>query len=65
MATKLDLADAQFIGFKEGKWSADIIALVKAMGLTKGEWSKWKDNYVNVLDDNDFQAVENYFKQDY
>ena len=64
MATQLDLADAQFIGFKMGKWNWDgIIELVKSMGLTKKEWEKWKDNYTNVLDASDFQAVENYFNK--
>jgi len=61
MATKLDLADAQFVGFKEGKWSRDIIPLIKAMGLTKKEWEKWKINYPNILDDSDYEAIERYF----
>ena len=64
MATRLDLADAQFIGFQHGKWDwSCIISLVKSMGLTKSEWNKWKDNYPNVLDDSDFEAIEEYFKK--
>jgi hypothetical protein len=64
MATKLDLADAQFIGFKAGKWNWNgIIDLVQSMGLTKKEWEKWKVKYPNILDDSDFEAVERYFKK--
>jgi len=61
MATRLDLADAQFLGFKEGKWSANIIHLIQSMGLTKVEWIKWKANYPNILDNSDFKEIENYF----
>jgi hypothetical protein len=63
MANKLDLADAQFLGFKHGKWNYDIVDLVESMGLTKKEWNKWKKNYPNILDDSDFEAIENYFKK--
>ena len=63
MATKLDLADAQFIGFKEGKWSANIIHLIESMGLTKREWIKWKELYPNVLDEADFNQIEEYFNK--
>jgi hypothetical protein len=45
MATKLDLADAQFIGFAIGKREPGIIMLVEGMGLTKKEWIKWKAEY--------------------
>ena len=46
MATKLGLADAQFIGFAYGKWHGnDIIGLVEGMGLTANEWEKWKVQY--------------------
>ena len=60
--TKLDLADAQFIGFKTGKWNWDgIIGLVQSMGLTKREWDKWKQLYPNILDESDFQMVDDFF----
>ena len=59
---QLGLADAQFIGFKQGKWDADIVSLVKSMGLLKTEWEKWKNDYVNVLDDQDLELIEDYFK---
>lgn len=62
MANKLDLADAQFIGFVCGKWSG-VIDLVESMGLTKAEWEKWKKDYSNVLDDYDFEQVEIYFNE--
>lgn len=62
MATQLDLADAQLVGFKQGKWHRDgIVELVDSMGMTKKEWKKWKANYPNILDDSDFHALEEYF----
>jgi hypothetical protein len=61
---QLDLADAQLIGFKHGKWNWDgIVDLVEGMGMTKKEWEKWKENYPNILDDADFEAVEKYFEK--
>jgi hypothetical protein len=68
--TKLDLANAGFLAFKEGKkflphlpWNRDeIINLAKRNSLTKKEWNEWKKNYPNILDDKDFQALENYFE---
>ena len=36
MANKLDLADAQFIGYWFGKWNGNgIIGMVQSMNLTK------------------------------
>jgi len=62
MANKLDLADAQFIGFKVGKWNWDgIIELVETMGLTKKEWIKWKNNYPEILDESDVEKVDRHF----
>jgi hypothetical protein len=64
MATKLDLADAQFIGFKAGKWeSHDITGMVEAMGLTKKEWLKWKCDYPTILDNEDVKAIDEYFNE--
>jgi len=62
MTTQLDLADAQFIGFAEGRFSGNIIRLIESMGLTKSEWDKWKKKYSNVLLDSDFNDIENYYQ---
>ena len=61
MATKLDLADAQFIGFYHGKDNR-IIDMVESMGLTKSEWKKWKKNYPNTyLKDSDMKEIDDHF----
>lgn len=54
MATKLDLADAQF---------NNIIGLIEAMGLTKKEWLKLKSDYPTIsnLDESDIKEVDEYF----
>ncbi len=64
MATKLGLVDAQFVGFRHGKWNhSDITGLVEAMGLTKAEWKKWKDEYPTItLDENEIEEIDNFFK---
>jgi hypothetical protein len=64
MATKLDLADAQFMGFAIGKREPGIIHLVESMGLTKKEWEKWKSNYEtkHYLTDREIQEIEEHFK---
>jgi len=63
MANKLDLADAQFIGFHHGKWHrSDIIGLVECMGLTKREWIKWKNNYPQSLDEEEIKEIDEHFK---
>ena len=63
MASRLDLADAQFIGFKHGIFNRhDIIGLVSAMGLTVKEWLKWKENYPNEpLTEDDIAEIDEYF----
>jgi len=58
---QLELADAQFVGFKEGKWS-NIIGLVESMGLTKKEWQNWKKKFPQILDGDDIKEVNDYFK---
>lgn len=65
MATKLDLADAQFIGFTTGKKNQyGIIELVQSMGLKKSEWEKWKLNYPTTsLNDNDKNEIDKYFNK--
>lgn len=63
MATRLDLADAQFIGFKAAKWCPNIIHLIESMGLTKSEWIKWKNDYPAILDEADVNEIDQYFNK--
>lgn len=59
----IDLAIAQFIGFKHGKWNAqDIVGLVQGMGLTKSEWIKIKrEEGQCLLDEKDAKEIDEYF----
>ncbi len=62
MANKLDLANAQFIGFYYGKWqSTDNVGFIKEMGLTKEEWIKLKDLYVLQIEDADLLEIDKHF----
>ena len=61
MATKLDLADAQFIGFYHGKDNR-IIDMVESMGLTKSEWMEWKKKYPNTyVKVSEIEEIDNHF----
>ena len=62
MANKLDLADAQFVGFVECRNCDKIINLVGSMGLTKKEWRKWNKEYPDILTDKDHAEIEEHFK---
>lgn len=33
------------------------------MKLTKSDWNKWKKNYTNVLDFDDYKAIEDHFNK--
>lgn len=62
MATKLDLADAQFIGFAIGAREPGIIHLVESMGLKKSEWIKWKTKYPTYhLTDSEMKEIDDHF----
>lgn len=62
MVTKLDLADAQFIGFHFGKREPGIVHLVIEMGLTKTEWITWKQKYpTGYLTESEVKEIEEYF----
>ncbi len=63
MATKLDLADAQFIGWGSCKKDdGNVIRLVESMGLTKAEWKKWKKKYPNYpLSDEEIREIDDHF----
>ena len=63
MATKLDLADAQFIGFNIGKREPGIITLIDGMGLSKKEWEKWKKYYPTYhLTESEIKEVDDHFE---
>ncbi len=65
MATKLDLADAQFIGFHHGKREPSVINMIQAMGLTKKEWEKWKKEYsTHYLADREIQEIDEHFENE-
>lgn len=64
MANRLDLADAQLLGFYHGKWNSnDIIGLVESMGMTKKEWLKLKSDYPTItnMDDSDIKEIDEHF----
>ena len=65
MKKQLDLAQAQFIGFKHGKWERhNVVGLVTSMGLTKKEWSKLKSDY-NIeadLEQEEIEEINNFFR---
>jgi len=51
----------QMCGFKIGKWD-DIIALIKAIGLTKKEWEYIKKKEDSgTLDEDDIKSLNEYF----
>lgn len=65
MATQLDLADAQFLGFHFGRREPGILLLVSSMGLTKKEWLKWKSNYsTNYLTESEIKEIDEYFENE-
>ncbi len=43
MANKLDLAEAQFIGWHSGVYGETAKGLAESMGLTKSEWLKIRE----------------------
>lgn len=63
-SSKLDLADAQFIGWGACKKDdGNILRLIEAMGLTKKEWVKWKKEYpVYPLTESEINEIDQYFE---
>lgn len=63
MATKLDLADAQFIGYHHGRFGS-LIEMVNAMGLTKKEWLQLKKRYPQLpyLREMEVEEIDKHFK---
>jgi len=62
MASKLDLAEAQLLGWHEGKHGTFLISLVESMGLKKSEWEKIKSQYPTTLSDKEKSEIDGYFK---
>lgn len=63
MATKLDMAEQQLLGFNSAKQGETLIGLVIAMGLTPKEWKELKeDNAVYYLDGDEVREIDNYFE---
>ena len=63
MITRLDLAEAQFIGYYFRKRDSNgIIGLIESMGLTKKEWIKLKSKNQILFDEFDIAEINNYFK---
>jgi len=59
--TKLDLADAQFVGYYHGKHQS-LLDMVVAMALTKEEWDRWKEEYTpTYLHDSEIAEIDSYF----
>jgi hypothetical protein len=65
MATKLDLALAQFVGFYHGKWNKDdAVGLVSSMGLTRSEWKKIKSQDIpTYLSESEITEIDEYFQK--
>ncbi|MCK9273347.1 hypothetical protein M0P65_07465 [Candidatus Gracilibacteria bacterium] len=64
MATQLDLADAQLLGFSYAKDGYSITMLVEDMGLTKSEWLTLKKKYpiVIYLSESDIDEIDKNFE---
>jgi hypothetical protein len=63
-AHKLDLADAQFIGFHFGKREPSIIDMVACMGLTEDEWLRWKSDYTSsYLKESEIIEINEYYQK--
>lgn len=61
MATKLDLAEAQLLGWHEGTHGTFLSSFVESMGLTKAEWEKIKVQYPATLNESEKEEIDEYF----
>ena len=59
---KVDLANAQFIGYFHGREHDSVISLVISMNLTEDEWEELKNKYALSLTDNDIKRIDRYFE---
>lgn len=62
----IELADAQFLGYRLGKWGASLRELCSSMGLTKEEYITLLEHYGldATLDSNDIEEIEDYFNEE-
>lgn len=63
MANKLDLDDAQLLGFIHGTRGYSLIQLINSMGMTRSEWIKWKLNYPKILTEREIKEIDEHFSQ--
>jgi len=61
MVNKLQLAEAQFIGFVHGKHGYGVLDLVISMGLTRTEWSSLRNQL--TMNASDVTEIDNYFSK--
>lgn len=62
MANRIELVEAQFIGFYHGKWNrTNVVRLIELMNLQEGEWKILKKN-CNYLHKSDIKEIDDYFK---
>lgn len=61
MATRLDLAEAQLLGWSNGKHGTVLTSLIEGMGLTLSEWNKIKSQYPSTLTENEKEEIDDYF----
>jgi hypothetical protein len=62
MATQIDLAGAQIMGWSYGKHGNSLTALVKSIGLKKKEWLKIKKDFPSFLNESEKKEIDEYFK---
>ena len=60
MATQLQLAEAQFLGFMHRQQGYSLISLVQSMGLSKKEWEQLVDTLELSVDEK--REIDEYFK---
>ena len=64
MSNKLDLAEAQMLGWKHGHQGYDLESLCSSMGLTRIEWEKIKEKYpISYFEPEDLKEIEDYLNQ--
>lgn len=58
----IDHALQQMVGFKLGKWGANVYELISSMGLKKEEWEYIKNNEESGnLDEDDIKIIDEIF----
>ncbi len=62
MANKLDLAEAQLLGWHSAKSGESLISFVTSMGLTNSEWTKIKKQYPTTLNQQESAEIDEHFR---